>query len=82
MINSRSCPPNAESVEASAAAKAFDNSGALPAFVVWATDAATTPQQLASWQQVAPWRCPPGRSTLRNRTWARSATTCDPDRCR
>jgi RND superfamily putative drug exporter len=46
-------PANAESVEASRAAKAFDNSGALPAFVVWATDEATSPQQFASWQQVA-----------------------------
>jgi RND superfamily putative drug exporter len=43
-------PANAESVAATEAARAFDDSGQLPAFVIFETDAAATPEQLASWQ--------------------------------
>ncbi len=46
-------PPAAESVKATQAARAFDNSGALPAFVVFATPEQATPAQLASWKQFA-----------------------------
>ncbi|HZM66324.1 MAG TPA: MMPL family transporter [Nakamurella sp.] len=44
-------PSGAESVEASTAAARFDNSGALPAFVIFQTDGSkATPEQLASWK--------------------------------
>jgi RND superfamily putative drug exporter len=46
-------PPDAESVKAAAAARAFDTSGALPAIVIFSSQTAATPGQLASWQQVA-----------------------------
>ena len=43
-------PDGAESVKASSAAAQFDNSGALPAFVIFETSGApATPEQLASW---------------------------------
>src|SRR5664279_2899959 len=43
-------PGGAESVQAANAAAAFEDSGALPAFVIFETDgAAATPEQLASW---------------------------------
>ena len=48
-------PSGAESVAATEAARAFDDSGQLPGFVVFTTaDGATaTPQQLAAWQSFA-----------------------------
>ena len=48
-------PAGAESVAATEAARAFDDSGQLPGFVVFTTaDGATaTPQQLAAWQGFA-----------------------------
>src|ERR1700712_3894203 len=44
-------PAEAESVRAAAIAARFDDSGALPAFVIFeTTGAASSPEQLASWQ--------------------------------
>ena len=44
-------PTGAESVQAADAAATFDDSGELPAFVIFETDGtAATPEQLAAWQ--------------------------------
>lgn len=47
-------PADAESVRAAAAAKQFDDTGALPAFVIFETSGdPATPEQLADWQAFA-----------------------------
>ena len=70
-------PAGAESVAATEAARAFDNSGQLPAFVVFTTGdgSSATP---SSWPPGAatPSRWPGSRSSAtRAATWARSVTT-------
>ena len=74
-------PGGAESVQAANAAAAFEDSGALPAFVIFETDGgAATPEQLASWKHVHPDAGRAAGEPGEARRWAPSATTWWPAR--